>query len=45
MSSTTLTQSTKPAFDESRMNAFLDRALNDFAAGYGGVMISLGHRL
>ncbi len=46
MSSTTPAQtSTKPAFDESRMNAFLDRALHDLAAGYGGVMISLGRRL
>ncbi|MEQ8964680.1 MAG: class I SAM-dependent methyltransferase [Azospirillaceae bacterium] len=32
-------------FDESKLNAFLDKAVTDLAAGYGGVMVSLGRRL
>jgi len=31
--------------DERRVNEFLDRAITDLAAGYGGVMVSLGRRL
>jgi SAM-dependent methyltransferase len=45
MSSTTLAQPAAATLDEARLNAFLERAMNDLAAGYGGVMVSLGHRL
>jgi len=38
----TMTQST---LDSSRLDAFLARAVGDLSAGYGGVMVSLGHRL
>src|SRR5262245_54732467 len=31
--------------DESKLNAFVDRAMTDLAAGYAGVMISLGRQL
>lgn len=31
--------------DEQKVNAFLERAVGDLAAGYGGVMVRLGHRL
>jgi SAM-dependent methyltransferase len=31
--------------DPARLDAFLGRALSDLSAGYGGVMVSLGHRL
>lgn len=30
--------------DESRLDAFVHRALGDLAAGFGGVMVSLGHK-
>lgn len=33
------------AIDNSRLDAFLTRAVGDLSAGYGGVMISLGHKL
>jgi SAM-dependent methyltransferase len=33
------------SIDEQRRNAFVDRAIGDLAAGYNGVMISLGHKL
>ena len=35
----------EPSMNIDKLNAFLGRALTDLAAGYGGVMISLGHRL
>ncbi len=31
--------------DESKLNAFLNRAMTDLAAGYAGVMVSLGRQL
>jgi hypothetical protein len=31
--------------DESKLNAFLERAITDLGAGYGGVMVSLGRHL
>lgn len=31
--------------DETKLNAFLERTVGDLAASYGGVMVSLGHRL
>lgn len=31
--------------DETKLNAFLNRAITDLAAGYGGVMVSLGRQL
>jgi SAM-dependent methyltransferase len=31
--------------DESKLNAFVNRALTDLAAGYAGVMVSLGRQL
>jgi SAM-dependent methyltransferase len=31
--------------DQQRLNDFLERAVGDLAAGYGGVMVSLGRRL
>lgn len=34
-----------PVIDNTRLEAFVSRALEDLSAGYGGVMISLGHRL
>jgi ubiquinone/menaquinone biosynthesis C-methylase UbiE len=33
------------AVDAEKLNAFVMRALGDLSAGYGGVMVSLGHRL
>lgn len=33
------------AIQEQKLNDFLDRAVGDLAAGYGGVMVSLGHKL
>ncbi len=33
------------AIDQQRLNEFLERAVGDLAAGYGGVMIGLGHKL
>ena len=45
MSSTTSTPPVAVPVDGVRLNQFLERALNDLAAGYGGVMISLGRRL
>ncbi len=33
------------AFDESRLNSLVARAITDISASYGGVMISLGHKL
>jgi len=35
----------EPSVDIDKLNAFIGRALNDLSAGYGGVMVSLGHRL
>ncbi|HXI21616.1 MAG TPA: class I SAM-dependent methyltransferase, partial [Gemmatimonadales bacterium] len=34
-----------PAIDQHKLEAFLDRAVGDLAAAYGGVMVSLGRRL
>ncbi|HXV78525.1 MAG TPA: class I SAM-dependent methyltransferase [Candidatus Binatia bacterium] len=31
--------------DEQKLNEFVDKAIADLAAGYGGVMIGLGHKL
>lgn len=31
--------------DEQKLNQFLDRVVGDLAAGYGGVMVSLGNKL
>jgi SAM-dependent methyltransferase len=31
--------------DQAKLDAFIGRALGDLSAGYGGVMVSLGHRL
>jgi len=31
--------------DGAKLNQFLDRVVTDLAAGYGGVMVSLGHKL
>jgi SAM-dependent methyltransferase len=33
------------AMDGAKLNAMLARAVGDLSAGYGGVMVSLGHRL
>lgn len=35
----------EPSIDIDKLNAFIGRALTDLSAGYGGVMVSLGHRL
>lgn len=32
------------AIDETRLNAFIQQAIGDLAAGFGGVMVSLGHK-
>jgi len=40
---TTVTESNQ--VDPSKVNAFVDRAIADLAAGYGGVMVSLGRQL
>lgn len=34
-----------PVIDNTRLERFVQRAMDDLAAGYGGVMVSLGHRL
>jgi SAM-dependent methyltransferase len=34
-----------PAIDETKLHAFLNRAMTDLAAGYAGVMVSLGRQL
>ena len=31
--------------DQNALNEFMERAVNDLSASYGGVMVSLGHRL
>jgi hypothetical protein len=31
--------------NEQRLNEFVVKAVNDLAAGYGGVMVGLGHKL
>ena len=31
--------------DRDKLNTFVTRAITDLSAGYGGVMVSLGHRL
>lgn len=33
------------SIDQQTLNKFMERAINDLAASYGGVMVSLGHRL
>ena len=33
------------AIDQSKLEAFVGRAIGDLAAGYGGVMVSLGSKL
>jgi hypothetical protein len=45
MSTATNTSTSSASLDEARLNAFLERAVGDLAAGYGGVMVSLGRRL
>ncbi|MFC4353340.1 class I SAM-dependent methyltransferase [Fodinicurvata halophila] len=32
------------AIDESKLNAFIQQAVGDLAAGFGGIMVSLGHK-
>ncbi len=39
-----MTTATLP-INEEKLNAFLERVVGDLAAGYGGVMVSLGHKL
>jgi SAM-dependent methyltransferase len=34
-----------PAIDHAKLESFVARALDDLSAGYGGVMISIGHKL
>lgn len=34
-----------PRLDEAKLHAFINRAITDLAAGYGGVMVSLGRQL
>jgi SAM-dependent methyltransferase len=34
-----------PAIDQVKLDSFLARAVGDLSAGYGGVMVSLGHKL
>ena len=34
-----------PATDQARLEAFVAHAIGDLAAAYGGVMVSLGHKL
>ena len=34
-----------PLLDQVKLNDFIGRALTDLSAGYGGVMVSIGHRL
>jgi SAM-dependent methyltransferase len=38
------TMDTRP-IDPAKLDAFIARAVGDLSAGYGGVMVSLGHRL
>jgi len=33
------------AIDPTKLNALIGRMVGDLSAGYGGVMVSLGHRL
>jgi len=41
----TTTERQSDGIDQSKLNAFLNRAITDLAAGYGGVMVSLGRQL
>jgi len=41
----TTTKKRSARIDQSKLNAFLNRAIADLAAGYGGVMVSLGRQL
>jgi SAM-dependent methyltransferase len=41
----TMSTTSQRKFDQSRLDAFLARAVSDLSAGYGGVMVSLGHKL
>jgi len=41
----TVTKRPSGQLDQSKLNAFLNRAIADLAAGYGGVMVSLGRQL
>ena len=34
-----------PVIDQTKLEAFLARAVSDLSAGYGGVMVSLGGKL
>ena len=34
-----------PVIDQTKLDAFLERAFGDLSAGYGGVMVSLGNKL
>jgi SAM-dependent methyltransferase len=40
-----MTQIHQATIDPGRLDALIGRAIGDISAGYGGVMISLGHRL
>jgi SAM-dependent methyltransferase len=42
---TTTLESSSHRVDESKLHAFLNRTIADLAAGYGGVMVSLGRQL
>jgi len=43
--SATTTERQSDRIDQSKLSAFLNRAIADLAAGYGGVMVSLGRQL
>jgi len=34
-----------PKIDETKLAHFVNRAVSDLASAYGGVMVSLGHKL
>jgi SAM-dependent methyltransferase len=40
-----MTTATTTAIDPQRLEAFVNRAIQDIAAAYGGVMVGLGHKL
>ena len=35
----------RPAVDQAKLESFVMRALGDLAGTYGGVMVSVGHKL
>ena len=34
-----------PTIDQTKLESFVNRAVGDLASAYGGVMVSLGHKL